>query len=213
MAVTLPLTWLLTASLLAAGCSENSSFPPRTRVGTVPEGFSLRPVSSAEDAAAYVDGYARALGVQDVRAAQVLGFGNVYWVYVTERNTDRPAFSLKVGADGAIGIRPFPAMAPEMMWNQKYGHEARPNPAMIEKSAPPAKAGKRLRQALPANGEVRPGEASAYYGYFLFPLCEGDRLVGEAAVNAADGVVTWKRFPEPPRSLWVAAGAKGPTCE
>jgi hypothetical protein len=179
----------------------------------MPEGFAARPVTSAADAAAYVDGYVRALGVEDVRAARVLGFGSTYWVYAAEVRTGHPAFSLTVGADGEIQIRKFPAMDPEMMWNQKYGHEARPNAELVDGETGAAGAAQRLRQALPADHKVEPGKVSAYYGYFLFPLCEGDRLVGEGAVEAGGGKVVWKRFPEAPRSTWLAPGVDARLCD
>ncbi len=156
---------------------------------------------------------ARTLGVQDVRAVRVLAFESVYWVYVVETGTGRPAFSLAVDTDGDVKVREFPAMDPEMMWNQKYGHQARPNAEMIETDWGAAGAAERVRQALPTEGKLDLGKVSPYFGYFLFPLCEGDRQVGEAAVDAVQGKTVWKRFPEPPRSTWVAPGAGGRLCE
>lgn len=180
------------------------------RVGTVPEGFAERPVSSAADAAAYVDDYVRALGLEGVRAVRALGFEGTYWVYAAESETGRAAFSLAVRRDGAVSVRRFPSMEPEMMWNQKYGHEARPDPAEIEGGMTPAEAKTLARRALPEGADLRPGIPWAYYGYFLFPLCEGGRWAGEAAVNAVGGAAVWKRFPSLPRSRWAAPGTTWP---
>jgi len=202
----------LLLGLWGLACTEAPTFPPRTQVGSVPAGFPPRPVTSPADAAAYVEAYSQALGVEDVRVTRVLGFEGVYWVYVRERETGRPAFTLTVGVDGDIQVRKFPAMEPEMMWNQKYGHEARPNPAMMESRLDVAEATHQLRQALAAESKIQPGKAAAYYGYFLFPLCEEDRLVGEAAVDALRGEVVWKPFPAPLRSTWFAPGEDVQLC-
>jgi hypothetical protein len=206
-------TAVLGVALAVAACLQTEEFSPRTRVGTVPESFTARAVTSAADAAAYVDAYARALGVEDVRAERALGFDGRYWVYVGERNTGRAAFSLEVREAGGIDIRKFPTMAPEMMWNQKYGHRARPDPAAIEERLAPAEAEELLRRRLPEDSGLRPGEPSTYWGYVLFPLCEGSRLVGEAAVNTADREVVWNRFLESPLSSWTAPGAGGTVCD
>jgi len=205
--------WSLLAGLSVFGCTEAPTFPPRTLVGSMPEGLVQRPVTSAADAAAYADEYDRVLGVGDVRAVRVLGFEKVYWVYVQESTTGRPAFTLAVGADGDLQVRNFPGMEPEMMWNQKYGHEARPTLDRMESGLSVAEATERLRQALPADGKMKPGKVSAYYGYFLFPLCEENRLVGEGAVDAVRREVVWKPFPEPPQSTWLAPGVNERFCE
>lgn len=205
------LACLLCVGATAAGCREEPpAFSPRTRIGIVPEGFAVRPVSSAAGAAAYVDDYVRALGLEGVRAVRALGFEGAYWVYVAESKTGRAAFSVAVRRDGAVSVRQFPAMEPEMMWNQKYGHEARPDPTEIEGGVTPTEAETAARRALPEGADLRLGTPCAYYGYFLFPVCEGDRWVGEAAVNAVGGEVAWKRFPSPPLSRWAAPGTTWP---
>ncbi|MBI5016221.1 MAG: hypothetical protein HZB55_12145 [Deltaproteobacteria bacterium] len=204
---------ILVAGLLLFGCGEPAAFPSRAQVGAMPEAFSRHPVSSAADAAAYVDGYARTLGLKGVRAVRALGFDSSYWVYVAEEAAGHAAFSLEVRADGEITMRRFPTMDPEMMWNQKYGHQARPDLSQIDEGLTLAKAANVAREALPKDTEVGFGKGSAYYGYFLFPLCEGGRLVGEAAVNTANGEVVWKRLSEPPRTTWAAPDAAASRCD
>ena len=208
-----PAQSIVVAGLLLFGCSEPTALPRRSEVGIMQERFSRRPVSSAADAAAYVGGYARTLGLDGVRAERALGFGNSYWVYAIEEGTGRAAFSLEVRANGEITARRFPTMDPEMMWNQKYGHRARPDPSMIEEKMTPAKAAEAAREALPKDTGVRLGKGSAYYGYVLFPLCEGGRLVGEAAGKATNGEAGWKRLPEPTRTTWAASDAAGNRCD
>lgn len=202
----------LLIGLWGMACTRAPTFPPRTLVGTMPEGFAPRSVKSAADAAVYVDAYDRALGVDDVRVVRVLGFDGGYWVYVQEDPAKKPAFTLTVGADGGIQVRKFPAMEPEMMWNQKYGHEARPDLDTMEIRVDVAEATRHLREALPAGGSLQPGKVSAYYGYFLFPLCEGSRLAGEAAVDAVRAEVVWKPFPSSLRDTWSAPGEDAPLC-
>jgi hypothetical protein len=197
-ALSLGLTWIAGLALLLGSCSEPPVFPPRTKVGLVPEAFTTHPVPSPADAATYVGDYVRALGLGGVSVDRVLSVQDVHWVYVTEAKTGRPAFALTVQADGKITPKTFPTMDPEMMWNQKYGHRARPDLASLVESVSPDKAAEIARRALPPGGGLRPGDGSAYYGYVLYPLCEDNRLVGEAAVNTVDGAVQWKRFPEPP---------------
>ncbi|MBI5443563.1 MAG: hypothetical protein HY900_20435 [Deltaproteobacteria bacterium] len=203
---------LLVAGFLVFGCGTPPAALSRAQVGIMPEGFARRPVSSTADAAAYVDSYAEALGLKGVRAVRALGFSGSYWVYVAEEDTDRSAFSLEVRADGEITARRFPTMDPEMMWNQKYGHRARPDLSQIEEGLTLAKAANVAREALPKATEVGFGKGSAYYGYVLFPLCQGGRLVGEAAVNTANGEVVWKRLPEPPRTAWPAPDTAAGRC-
>lgn len=204
---------LVGLSLWVGGCTKPPPFPPRTRVGSVPEGFITRPIASAADAASYVEDYSRALGLDNIDVVRVLGFTGVYWVYAVEADTGRAAFALEVQANGEIASKRFPAMEPEMMWNQKYGHEARPDPADIEEKVSPEEAEALVQKTLPEAAQVRPGKPSDYYGYVLFPLCEGNRPVGEAAVNEVNRKVAWKRFPETPRSTWYAPGAPGSGCD
>lgn len=204
---------LLLAVLLSAGCTEPVVFPPRTLVGTRPEGFMPRPVLSAADAAAYVNAYAQELGVTGVRAERVLDIGGTYWVYASEVDTGRPAFALQVGTDGAIDMKRFPAMEPEMMWNQKYGHNGRPDPATIDERVAPGEARDQVLRALPEGSGLRPGAVSAYYGYSVVSLCEGERLAGEAAVNAVTGEVVWQRFPRAPETVWRAPGVVDAPCD
>jgi hypothetical protein len=142
-------------------------------------------VVSPADATAYAEAYHRALGLSGVRAERVLA--------------------------GEIRIRRFTATEPEMMWNQKYGHRARPRLSAIQERVTPDQAGALAREAL-SEAAGRPGKPHAYYGYMLFPLCDDSGQVGEAAVNAADGTVAWSRFPEPPAGTWEARGAAEARC-
>lgn len=200
------------AAFPAAGCSDSKTFPPRTRVGTVPKAFSARAVVSPADAAAYAESYNGALGIEGVRIERVLTFGDAYWVYLAEVGTGRGAFSLGVSPAGDLAARQFPAPDPELMWNQKYGHRARHRLSAIQENLSLEETESLLRLTLPGSEGIRPGEPTAYYGYALYPLCDDGHQVGEAAVNTADGKAVWDRFPERPASVWVAPGAREDLC-
>ncbi len=171
---------------------------PRARVGLPAERFPARPVSGGEQVARYVEAYVRALGVQGVRVARVAAVGGRYYVYVAETPSGRGAFTLEVTPDGRIAPRTFPAMAPEMMWNQKYGHRARRDPEAVRERLGPGEAVERARSALARNPELRVGSWEHYYGYVLvFLFDRAGRWAGEAAVNTTTGEVVWARFPDP----------------
>lgn len=121
------------------------------------------------------------------------------------------AFSLEVSSSGQVSARRFPAPEPELMWNQKYGHRARPRLSAIQETLAPADAETLLRQTLSQGENLSVGKPTAYYGYVLFPLCGEGRQVGEAAVSSVDGRLVQALFPEPPASAWVAPGVgEGP---
>lgn len=194
------LCWFATI-LFLTGCNEGADFTRRTAVGTVPEGFRVRALASSGDVAAYTEAYIRALGLEGVRVARVVKVGNRYYVYTAETETNRGAFVLEVGTGGEIDVKRFPTMDPEMMWNQKYGHRARPKESAIHMKRTVQEATDLAEKAVAKEPLLALGKPETYYGYYLFPLYEGTRLVGEAAVNAADGRVVWDRFLELPEEI------------
>ncbi len=205
------LGWLAAAAL-AAGCADPADFPPRTRIGTVPKGFAIRPVVSVADASSYAGEYLRAVGVEGVRVERALGFPEAYWAYATEVESGRGAFSLEVSSSGQVSARRFPSPEPELMWNQKYGHRARPRLSAIQETLAPAEAEARLREALPPGQGLGIAPPVAYYGYALFPLCGEAVQVGEGAVSTVDGRVVLALFPAPPEGAWAVPGVREDPC-
>ena len=170
----------------------------RTAVGSVPEGFSREPVADARGAARYVGSYIRALGLQGVRVHRVVETAGRYFVYVGEKEGGREAFALEVRPDGSLRAKRFPGMYPEMMWNQKYGHRARRDPAMVQEPVSLEAARRRAHEAVAAEG-LALGSPGLYYGYALWPVLDPrGRLVGEVAVDRYGGGVAWERFPGGP---------------
>lgn len=176
-------------------CTSKASHK-RAGVGLMPDGFAPRPIASATEAADYVRNYIKALGVEGLHVSEVLEFSDKWFVYVDEDNSQMSAFCLEVSAGGKIEPKKFPAMEPEMMWNQKYGHNARPDESLIRTKLDLSQARSRAEKEIPKN--LKLGHPKSYYGYYLFPLHEGDSYAGEAAVNGSDGKTKWARFPKMP---------------
>ena len=188
-------------AFLALSCAEPSGFQGRSAVGSLPAGFEKRAVTSVTDAADYAGTYIRALGLEDLGVTQVADVGIRYFVYVDEVASGRAAFSLDVSRAGEIEGRQFPAMEPEMMWNQKYGHRARERLSSIRTKMGLDEARILAAKSLQNEPSLGLGSPREYYGYYLFPLRSGNRLIGEAAVNGADGTVVWARYPKAFRSM------------
>lgn len=205
MRVTAPLFALVSA--LLAGCSPEPAFDGRQAVGTMPKGFAPRPVGSPAQAAAYVSEYAGALGLRELATPLVLGAEGRYLVYAVETPSGRGAFSLEVAPEGAVRPNPFPAMEPEMMWNQKYGHRARLREPAAATDLTTEEARGRAAEALSGEPGADLGPAIAFYGYHLFPLRRGGQLVGQAAVADSDGRVVWRLLP-PGTTVWEPPGAR-----
>ena len=191
----------------ALACTPAEDLGGRIAVGSVPQGFTQRPVSSIEDVVTYTQEYVSALRLNGLRVDGVLKFSDRYFVYVGEAQTGRSAFGLEIENGGGVRIKRFPAMDPEMMWNQKYGHRARRKTPGGGMETSLANATERAREALPDHGDVRLSPARSYYGYYLFSLREGERLSGEVAVRGTDGQVAWALFPEPPVASRELSGA------
>ena len=186
---------LLVAAAPWAGRAGVPAELRRTAVGSVPEGFAKEPVADARGAARYVEAYIRALGLEGVRVHRVVETADRYFVYVREVRGGREAFALEVRPDGAIRAKRFPGMYPEMMWNQKYGHRARRDPAMVREPVSLEEALERARRAVASEG-LALGSPWLYYGYVLWPVLDPrGRLVGEVAVDRYGGGAAWERFP------------------
>ncbi len=174
----------------------------RARVGIVPDGFEVKAVPDAAAAARYTRSYMETLGLKGLRVRRVAGTGDRFYVYVAEESTGRGAFTLEITPQGRLSLRGFPAMEPEMMWNQKYGHRARRDLATIRERLTPDQALARVAKAIPASTGLRIGSQEHYYGYLLvFLLDPRGRWVGEAAVNTVSGRVVWARFGGGPPSV------------
>ncbi len=192
---------MLVAVAPLSGQARTAEVLSRVAVGSVPEGFPKESVADAREAARYVAAYSRALGLEGVRVHRVVEVADRYFVYVREAAGGREAFALEVRPDGSIRAKRFPGMAPEMMWNQKYGHRARRDPGMVQEPVSLDAAQRRAHEAVAAEGLVL-GSPGLYHGYALFPLLDAqDRLVGEAAVDRFGGDVVWARFPGGPVRL------------
>jgi hypothetical protein len=62
--------------------------------------------------------YLTSLQKPDLALLEIVEFSNAFYVVVSERSTNKPAFSLVVNrTTGNV----FPEMGPVMMWNTKYG--------------------------------------------------------------------------------------------
>ena len=203
-----PLAALALTFCIAASCSRSDDFSAKPAVGTMPKGFAIHEIASPAAAAEYARSYARVLGLEGLTVYQVADLGSRFWVYVDEEKTGRGAFALEIRGNGEIASKSFPGMEPEMMWNQKYGHEARPDPSEIRMDVDVARARDLAQKGIPEGMAL--GNPKEYYGYYLFPLMEGGREVGEAAVNGANGAVAWGRWPDGFRSL-VTGKALGST--
>ncbi len=194
-ALVVGLVALLVAAAPWAGRAGIPAELRRTAVGSMPEGFPKKPVADARGAARYVEAYIRALGLEGVRVHRVVETADRYFVYVREKKGGREAFALEVRPDGAIRAKRFPGMYPEMMWNQKYGHRARRDPAMVQEPVSMDEALRRARRAVAAEG-LALGSPGLYYGYVLWPVLDPrGRPVGEVAVDRYGGGVAWERFP------------------
>jgi len=185
-------------------CSPESQFGGRQEVGTVPSGFAEHAVGTPADAAAYVEGYAKALGLTGLVVSHVVSLPDRYLVYVAEQESGRAAFSLEISPQGAVKLNTFPAMQPEMMWNQKYGHEAPLRETEVEMDLSAEEAASRLRQAVAGEAGVEIGAGTSGYGYYRFPLVRAGQTVGDAVVNAVNGEIVWSLFPEPAK-FWGPA--------
>lgn len=189
---------LLVGSAACPSCTQPADVSGRAAVGLVPSDFARHEVTSVAQAEAYAEAYARSLGLRGVRPYEVAELRDRYFVYLEESDTRRGAFAMDIGRDGSLAPMRFPAMDPDMMWNQKYGHQARAI-SSIEMELSPEEARSRAQSMVGRGVAVQ--TPKAFYGYYLFPLTRQGHVVGQAAVNARNGEVVWRRWPPGFRDL------------
>lgn len=152
-------------------------------------GANATPIT-IEKAKESVEQYLTSTGNSDLRLSEVIEFDNNFYAGVKEQSTGTHAFELLVNKyTGAV----FPEMGPNMMWNTKYGHMNRNNPAQTNVSEEQAlkNAQDYLDKELPG---IKVGNADAFYGYYTIEVQKDGKIYGMLSVNSDTGAVWYHNW-------------------
>jgi len=129
---------------------------------------------------------------KNIKIAEIMEFGNNFYVSVKETDSGRGAVELLVDPfSGIVTSEP----GPNMMWNSKYGHmmasgQSAQSEMSIDQAAQKAK--DYLKKVLPT-AELQT-DGTAFYGYVTFDYKLNGVVAGMMSVNSTTGAIwmhTW----------------------
>lgn len=147
------------------------------------------------DSLSVAQDYLKYAGDRSLAVAEIMEFGNHFYVDVYEKSTGIHAFELIVERDGDI----YPEHGPNMMWNRKYGHHGGRMMSIYSESAEMpigedesvAYAQKYLDRYMPGTTAVEPHR---FYGYYTLHVERGGNIIGMLSVNGYDGAVWYHNW-------------------
>ena len=197
------------------GGNGNNSYGPGM-MGSYGSKANVAPLS-VDQAKTAAESYIKTLGVDGLRASEVMIFDNNAYIVVKETSTGNGAFELLVDpASQAV----YPEFGPNMMWNLKYGglnHSQMmggrngmmsgmmggdgwdttiPYNVSADMSVTPEKAIEVAQEYLDANlkGSTAATDPIQFYGYYTLDFEKDGKVAGMLSVNGYSGQVflhTW----------------------